>query len=89
MLFLNPLCCCNPTQDGSECMCKDRRFLWLIRDGNFYCFMKIRFLQGCRLGKLQPHQADVLPRQFILKEIHTGELVLTVVRFAPWGVCRE
>ena len=88
-LFLNSLCSCNSTQAGAECVCKDRSFLWLIHDCDFHYFMKIRFLQGCRLGKLQPCQAAVLLQQFILKENYTSELLLTAVGFAPQGVCRD
>lgn len=50
-----------------------RSFLWLIHDWDFYHFMKIRVLQDCRLGKLQPCQADVLLQQPILKENYTIE----------------
>lgn len=85
---MNSLCSYNPTQAGAECMCKDRNFLWLICDCDCYCFMKIRFSQGCRLGKLQPCQAAVL-QQFILKENHTSKLLLTAVGFGPQGVRRD
>lgn len=72
-------------------MCKDSSLLWLIHDHDFHCFMKNSFLQGCRLDKLPPHQAAVFLQQFIPKENCTGELLtlLTVVWFAPQGVCRD
>lgn len=85
----NSLCSFNSTQAGAECMCKNMSFLWLIHDCHFYCFMKIRFLQNCRLGKLQPCQAAVLLQQFSLTEKCIYELLLNAAGVASQDGCRD